>query len=311
MAQTLRTLIEQTWYMASETVNVSVADQDGTNTRTISSTGAWYRTRLVASGGTSGTLDSPHSLTAKFQAALNTSASRYSVRYQSDGTIGITYNGTGTSVITWGTNGAKLRRMLGFAESSTTSIATNATTSGTYHPCGSVLSGALIGGNGYTTEPAGVAAALAADGRTYAVSAQANVMRMKRTLQYHPFTWSARTDLADYPTPIYVGALSGIPSVTAALALYQPWTSCASSGGGIWSVNSLVTTAVNVPVAICPHDFADVRTTSEDNVLVGWLTPECLNSAAAQSLSIANYLKRMDWRDFELSITSNITVGSP
>lgn len=310
MALELRTLLEQTWYMASETVSVSVTDQAGTNTRTISDTGACYRTRLVASGSTSGTLDSPHSLLAKFQAALNTSGNRYLLTYQSNGTIGITYTGTGNSVITWGTNGAKLRRMLGFGEDSTTTTATNATSTGTYHPCGSVLSGAMAGGSGYQVEPAGVASAVAADGRVFTASSQASVVRMKRSLLYHPITWQARTDLSEYATPIFPGALSRIPSLSSIAALYQPWTSCGSSGGGIWSVQAFVATAI-YSVAICPMTFSTVRTTSDDNVAVGWLTPDCLSAAGSQSLSIENYLKRCNWNNLEMTLTSNISVGAP
>lgn len=296
--------------MASETVSVSVNDSDGTNTRTISATGAWYRNRLVASGGTSGTIDSPHSLCAKFQAALNTSHSYYTVRYQSDGTIGITYTGGGTSTITWGANGAKLRRMLGFAESVTTVIANNATTSGTYHPCGSVLSGALAGGTGYQSQPAGIASATAVDGRVYTVSSQANIITMRRSLMFHPLTWGARTSLTEYPTPIYNGTSTGIPSIAGAASFYQPWTSCASSGGGIWSVIALVSTGL-YSVAICPHDFSTVRTSSSTEVLVGWLSSESLTAQRSQALSVPNWIQRMNWNDLELSLTANISVASP
>jgi len=308
MAITLRCLIEQTWYMASETVSVSVSDQDGTNTRTITATGAWYRTRLVASGSTSGTVDSPHSLCAKLQAALNTAHNYYTVRYQSDGRIGISYSGTLTSTITWGANGAKLRRMLGFAEDATTSIPTGTTTVATYHPCGSVLTGALVGGSGYTAEPGGVASAMGADGRVYTASAQAAIIKMRRSLRYHPLTWGARTDLSEYATPIFTGTSNAVPSVS--VSFYQPWISCASSGGGIWSVLAMLSTAL-YSVAICPHEFQDVRTSSQDDVLVAWLTPETLLAAKSQALSIPNFVKRMDWNDIELSLTSNISVGSP
>lgn len=312
MATELKSLLEQTWYMAADTVSVSVADSDGTNTRSISATGAWYRTRLVASGATSGTIDSPHSLCAKFQAALNTSHSYYSVRYQSDGTIGITYTGGGTSTITWGTNGAKLRRMLGFGESATTSIANNATAVGTYHPCGSVLSGVMTGGTGYQTEPAGVAAAIANDGRVYAVSSQANVTKMRRSLLYHPTTYGARTALSEYSTPIFGGSSTNVPSIATMASFVQPWTSAASSGGGgaAWSVLAFMSTAL-YGVAICPHAFSTIRTSTSDDVLVGWIVPESLQAMRAQALSIPNYVKRTSWNDLELSLTSTITVATP
>lgn len=309
MAITNRCLIEQTWYMANETVSVSVNDADGTNTRSITAVGAWYRTRLVASGATAGTLINPHSLTAKFQAALNTAHSYYGVRYQADGTIGITYNGTGTAVITWGTNGAKLRRMLGFGEDATTSIASNATASGTYHPCGSVLSGALSGA-GYTTRAAGIASEMAPDGYVYTVSAQANTLHAKRSLLYHPLTWGARTALSEHATPIFAGPSSALPSVASALSFVQPWSACAGSGGGIWSVLALMSTGI-YSIAMCPHDFQTIRTTTHDDVLVAWLMPETLRNPALQSLSIPNFTKRCNWDDFELSIIQNITVGSP
>lgn len=307
----LSSLFEQTWYMAAETVSVSVTDQAGTNTRTITDTGAWYRMRLVASGATSGTLDSPHSLLAKFQAALNASGTRYLLRYQSDGRIGITYTGTGTSTITWGTNGAKLRRMLGFAESATTATATNATSVGTYHPCGSIATGALLDGTGWISEPAGVASAIGADGRVYSASSQAAVTRFGATLGYHPLTWGAWTELTEYSTPIYSGTIAGIPGVSSIQAYYQPWTSCASSGGGVWSVHAFVSTAVNVPVALCLLDFSSMRTTTSSNVVVGWLTPETLSRAAPQSRPIANYLKRANWQGLEMTVTSNISIAAP
>ena len=306
----LSSLFEQTWHMASETVSVSVNDQAGTNTRTITDTGAWYRTRLVASGSTSGTIDSPHSLCAKFQAALNAGGSRYLVRYQSDGRIGITYTGTGTSTITWGTNGAKLRRMLGFAESATTATAQNATSVGTYHPCGSVLTGALLDGSGWITEPAGVASAVGADGRVYTASSQASVTRFGSTLGYHPTTWAAWTELSEYSTPIFAGTISSIPALSSLQAYYQPWTSCASSGGGIWSVHAFVSTAI-YSVALCLLDFNSIRTTTSSNVIVGWLTPETLARAAPQSRPIANYLKRANWQGLEMTATSNISVAAP
>lgn len=310
MALAITCLIEQTWYMASETVSVSVADQDGTNTRSITSTGAWYRNRLVASGSTSGTIDSPHSLTAKFKAALNTSASRYTVKYQTDGTIGIGYSGTGTAVITWGANGAKLRRMLGFGEDATTSIPTGTTTKGTYPPAAVIQSGALLDGSGYVSEPAGVASAIAADGRVYTASSQAYVTRWRSTLGYHPYTAGARTALGEYATPVFGGTSSSIPSVPG--AFYQPWTAAASSGGAgaNWYIAAFMATAL-YSVAVCPHDYAAICTTTSNNVFVGWITPECLTARDAQTRPIANLITRSHWQNFEVSATTTISVGAP
>lgn len=310
MAPKLTTLIEQTWYMAAETVAVSVADQSGTNTRTITDTGAWYRTRLVASGSTTGAMSSPHQLLAKFQTALNAGGVYYTVRYQEDGRIGITYSGALTSTITWGANGAKLRRLLGFSEDATTVIPTGTTTVATYHPCGSVLNHSLFG-EGFTSESAVVAGATGADGRVYAVSAQASLVYWKRTLQWHPLTWGARTSEGVYSTPIYAGTSTSMPALTTLQAYYDPWTSCASAGGGIWSVHALVTTALNAPVAICPNAFQTVRTASSSEVFVGWITEETLAARRVAVDAIPLYPKMKHWRDFEVSATINLSVGSP
>jgi len=284
-------------------------DQDGTNTRTFAS-GAnttspkWYRflCALVAGGATAD--NDCQELTSAFESLLNTSGSRYTVTVSETGYVQVTYNGTGTSTLTWGSSGSNaLRAVLGFS-AGWTSLASGATTTASNQPSHVVYSFSMGGDSGWTAESGHQAISEVADGKVYRLTDQVHRSTRSFDLRLHPRTDSVRSSLGSTPiTPAF-------PTLTRTLT-----PSASLIAGAPWSVWELIQTTVSDGgygssgrIGLCVSDFQNLRNGVAVTVDEVYFRANTVMRAAKDLPSVPNWSKLVDCKGIEVTRLAQLTV---
>jgi hypothetical protein len=198
MSETLSYLLAQAVTLTAQTT--SVTDSAGTNNRTVAA--GTYRVYLAKSGA-AGTTDDPKDVLATFQAALN--GARWSVALRASGLVRITYLGTSTGSITWGSATA-LRNLLGF-DADLSGLATNDYVESAYLPTHCIFGGATRNDTGWKAKASRVAASRMPTGRVYGWTDGLQQLTRSLDLRLLPKDWTVRATLASStsapPTPAY------------------------------------------------------------------------------------------------------------
>jgi hypothetical protein len=297
-AQTLKYLTTYTF---------QTVDQDGTNTRTFA-TGAsstapkYYRFACAsASGGATAETDCLE-LTAAFESLLNTSGSRYSVTISETGYVQVTYNGTGTSTLTWGSSGSNaLRSTLGFS-SGWSSLASGATTTASNQPSHVVYAFSLGEDTQWTSEPGQETITETQDGCVYGIASGVDLSVRSFTLRFHPRTDSDRGALSSVITPAFpTFARTKTPSASLI-------------AGGPWSVHELIKTALSDGtysgrLGVCFANFQNLRSGVSTTIDECFIRPETRRSGKRGLPSVQNWSRLVDIKNIALIRNAQLTVS--
>lgn len=286
MSETLSYLLAQAVTLTAQTT--SVTDSAGTNNRTVAA--GTYRVYLAKSGA-AGSADDPADVLAAFQAALN--GARWSVALRASGLVRITYLGTSTGSITWG-SATTLRNLLGF-DADISGLATNGHVEGAYLPTHCVFGGPARNDTGWKARASRVAASRLPSGRVYGWTDGLQRLTRSLDLRLLPKDWTVRATLASStsapPTPAY--------------GLATRLTNPASGEPGQvppWGASETIATGAGVSCGFTDRfeDLIAGSTTTFDHV---YLTPNGLTSAEV-ALSEPDWDQRRDLTGLELSFVA-------
>lgn len=307
MAETITTMWAQTLLFRAA-YQFQTVDQDGTNTRTVasgagSSTPKYYRVLLAEAAGSAASEGACQNLLTAFENALNTSGSRYTVDITTDGYVKVTYNGTGTSTLTWTTSASNaLRSVLGFT-SGWSSLASGASTTAQTQPSHVAYSFVAGDDTGWTTESGHQALGETPD-NIFGWTDQKHRVVRSFTLRFHPTLDSDRSALGTSPiTPM-------LPSTHARLAT----PSGSLIAGGPWSVWELVQTALsdgtyNGRVGLALGTFQALvsgTTTTIDEV---FFRQKTRIADKAIRPSVPYWSRRRDWPGIEILRAATLSVA--
>jgi hypothetical protein len=284
--ETISYLLAQAVTLTAQTV--SVTDLAGTNNRTVAA--GTYRVYLAKSGA-AGSATDPKDVLATFQAALN--GARWSVSLRASGLVRITYLGTSTGSITWG-SATTLRNLLGF-DADISGLATNGHVEGAYLPTHCVFGGPARNDTGWKARASRVAASRLPSGRVYGWTDGLQQLTRSLDLRLLPKDWTVRATLASStsapPTPAY--------------GLATRLTNPASGEPGQvppWGASETIATGAGVSCGFTDRfeDLIAGSTTTFDHV---YLTPNGLTSAEV-ALSEPDWDQRRDLTGLELSFVA-------
>ena len=284
--ETISYLLAQAVTLTAQTV--SVTDLAGTNNRTVAA--GTYRVYLAKSGA-AGSATDPKDVLATFQTALN--GARWSVSLRASGLVRITYLGTSTGSITWG-SATTLRNLLGF-DADISGLATNGHVEGAYLPTHCVFGGPARNDTGWKARASRVAASRLPSGRVYGWTDGLQQLTRSLDLRLLPKDWTVRATLASStsapPTPAY--------------GLATRLTNPASGEPGQvppWGASETIATGAGVSCGFTDRfeDLIAGSTTTFDHV---YLTPNGLTSAEV-ALSEPDWDQRRDLTGLELSFVA-------
>lgn len=284
--ETISYLLAQAVTLTAQTT--SVTDSAGTNNRTVAA--GTYRVYLAKSGA-AGSADDPADVLAAFQAALN--GARWSVALRASGLVRITYLGTSTGSITWG-SATTLRNLLGF-DADISGLATNGHVEGAYLPTHCVFGGPARNDTGWKARASRVAASRLPSGRVYGWTDGLQQLTRSLDLRLLPKDWTVRATLASStsapPTPAY--------------GLATRLTNPASGEPGQappWGASETIATGAGVSCGFTDRfeDLIAGSTTTFDHV---YLTPNGISSAEVV-LSESGWDQRRDLTGLELSFVA-------
>lgn len=286
MSEVLSYLLAQAVTLTAQTV--SATDSAGTNNRTVAA--GTYRVYLAKSGA-AGSLTDPADVLAAFQAALN--GARWSVALRASGLVRITYLGTSTGSITWGSATA-LRSLLGF-DADLSGLATNAYVEGAYLPTHCIFGGAARNDTGWKARASRVAASRMPDGSVYGWTD--GLQRLTRALDFRllPKDWTTRAALASStsapPTPAY-----GLATRLTNPGLGEP------AQAPPWGASETIATGAGLRCGFTDQFEAMIAGTTStfDHVC---LTPDGIQSAEV-ALSEPGWDARRDLTGVELSLVA-------
>lgn len=262
----------------------AVTTGDGAGTKTFTLSGLYSRVYLAQSANTGDTALGALELLSLVQTALG--ASEWEVEFRTDGYVQLTYNGTGTGGITWGTS-QPVADVLGFT-ASTVSLAAGATLVAPYPPMG-VMYSVSLDSTDWTITPTDTAYATTAEGIVYGYQGGYDVVTKTVTLGHHPRTWSDRSELGSPLTPLWpADTLYARRRAAASLFnLSQPYT-----------VAEFLRTARATPIAAVFSNFQRFGIGSVYEI--GYQTPESIAQVRAVTPSIRDYRQRSHRAGFEL-----------
>lgn len=299
MAESISTIFAQTVRFTS-TYQFQTVDQDGTNTRTLAT--GYYRVLCAEAAGAGTSETACAELLTAFENALNTSGSRYAVTMSSTGYVQVTYNGTGTSTLTWTSSASNgLRSVLGFS-SGWSSLASGATTTAGSQPSHVAYAFCLADDSGWTVE-SGHQALAETPSAVFGWSDQAHRVVRSFTLRFHPTLDSDRSALDTSP-------------ITPALPSTHTRTSTPSASviaGGPWSLHELVQTALSDGtyygcLGVCIGNFSNLRSGVSVTVDQAYWRPEARLKAQV-SPSVAYWSRRRDMRNLSLLRVGTLSVS--
>lgn len=259
---------------------------DGAGTKTFTLSALWSRVYLAQSTNIGDSALDALELLSLVQTALG--AAEWEIELRTDGYVQITYLGTGTGGITWGTS-QPVADVLGFT-ASTVSLAADATLVAPYPPMGVVYSVSLDSTD-WTSTPTDTAYAMSAEGIVYGWQGGYELVTKTVTLGHHPRTWADRSSLGSPYTPMWPADSLYARRRTAAslFNLAQPYT-----------VAEFLRTARATPIAAVFSQFERFGLGSVYEI--GYQTPASIELARAISPPIANYRQRSQRQGFELSL---------
>lgn len=286
MSESLGYLLAQAVTLAAQTV--SVTDSAGTNNRTVSA--GTYRVYLAKSGA-AGSATDPKDVLATFQAALN--GARWSVSLRASGLVRVTYLGTSTGSITWG-SATTLRNLLGF-DADVSNLATNGYAEGAYLPTHCVFASAAQNDSGWKAKASRVAVSRLPSGRTYGWTDGLGVLTRALDFRLLPKDWTTRATFA---------SSSSFPG-TPALGTTSRRTNPGSGEPGQappWGASETLATGAGLSCGFTDQLEAMIAgsVTTFDHV---YLTPNAL-AAAEVVLSVPGYDARRDLAGVELSFVA-------
>jgi len=259
---------------------------DGAGTKTFTLSALWSRVYLAQSTNTGDTALGALELLSLVQTALG--ASEWEVELRSDGYVQLTYNGTGTGGITWGTS-QPVADVLGFT-ASTVSLAAGATLVAPYPPMGVVYSVSLDSTD-WTSTPTDTAYAMSADGKVYGWQGGYEIVTKTVTFGFHPRVWADRSPLGSPLTPMWpADDLYSRRRIAGSLFnLSQPYT-----------VAEFLRTARATPIAAVFSNFERFGVGSVYEI--GYQTPASIEAARAVAPSIRDYRQRSHRAGFEMTL---------
>ncbi len=284
MSEALYYLLAQAVTLTAQTV--SVTDSAGTNNRTVAA--GTYRVYLAKSGA-AGTADDPKDVLATFQAALN--GARWSVSLRASGLVRVTYLGTSTGSITWG-SATTLRNLLGF-DADVSNLATNGYAEGAYLPTHCVFASAAQNDSGWKAKASRVAVSRLPSGRTYGWTDGLAPLTRSLDLRLLPKDWTLRATVASS------SSFPGTPAYGLATRLTNPGNGEPGQAPP-WGAAETIATAAGLSCGFTDQlDALLAGTTSTfDHV---YLTPNGLTSAEVV-LSEPGWDARRDLAGVELSL---------
>lgn len=289
MSEALTYLIAQAVTLTAQ--SVSVTDSAGTNTRTVAA--GTYRVYLAKSGA-AGSLTDPADVLAAFQAALN--GARWSVALRASGLVRITYLGTSTGSITWGSATA-LRNLLGF-DADLSGLATNAYVEGAYLPTHCVFATAAQNDTGWKAKASRVAASRLPNGQVYGWTDGLGALTRSLDLRLLPKDWTVRATFAS------ASSFPGTPAFGATARRTNPGAGEPGQAPP-WGAAETIATGAGVSCGFTDQlDRLIAGTvTTFDHV---YLSPAGL-AAAEVVLSVPGYDARRDLAGVELSFVAEET----
>lgn len=246
----------------SYTATLTDASHAGTSIVFNPSGSVWYRTFLATTSGTGADDTVPKELLAYVQGVL---AGLWTVKLTAAGKVAITYTGSGTGTINWGTGGASaqaIARELGFT-GNVGPLVKDATATATNAPRHCILAWARLDDAGWSASHAHFAASVTGTGRVDALFSRYQLVRRSFGFRFLPRTPADATALGATATPYW-------PNDVADTQWLTPSTS-PTTNALQWSAHELLSTGYGVALGVTLGDL--------QALIAGTLSPALYDAA--------------------------------